>query len=103
MSFDPYAGLDRFIDTAQKKWGVTLNREHIAGAAADVAREYAKGRDTFNFEFELEYWLNTYSQLTQDEQHAAKFVVGKVFARNNQKSRTVAATWRDFAPHEAYE
>ena len=83
--FNPWLGLGPALRDANQKWSVRLMPEYIAAVAWWLAHDYAKDIG-INFEQRMEYHLatlnNSSEDLSNDEYHAAKHVIGIIFAEN---------------------
>lgn len=99
-TFNGWLGLGDALYEANEKWHVELMPEFLASVAEAVANSYARDPH-MNFEAAIERFLAfDLPDITDAEMHAAKFVVGKVFAANRAESRSAtqdeAAAFDDF-------
>ena len=82
--FDPWLGLGPALHDANEKWDVWLYPDYIAACAKALASDYAKDQ-SINFEQRMEIHLDTLGSgpdLTKAQSHAAKHVIGIIFAEN---------------------
>ena len=91
--FDPWLGLGAALFDANERFRTTLMPGPLANAAALLAQEYAAHPELHtHFERRMEHWLDIeIGILTEAESHAAKHVLGRIFAENAANRRVLEA------------
>ena len=85
--FNPWSGLGNALEDANREWATTLMPDFIAEVAARVALAYSKDQ-AIEFEKVLEMQLYLAEPtLDENEMHAAKYAIGKIFGENRKDQR----------------
>lgn len=93
MTFNPWLGLGSSLKDANLQWNTQLMPGFLAQVAQWLAEDYSKNPG-LGFESMMEYWLYfSEPTLTDNEMHAAKCVIGKVFAANRKPKTSCRNTF----------
>ena len=88
--FNPWDGLGNALEDANREWATELMPDFIAEVAAKVALAYSKDQVlAIEAVLERELYLAE-PTFDENEIHAAKFVIGKIFGENRKDQRAAA-------------
>lgn len=89
--FNSWLGLGPALERASKDHNVALMPDFLAQCAEWLAEDYAKN-SLINFEARMEHWIAVGDPTLSDaEMHAAKSVIGSIFAANRELAKEAHA------------